>query len=126
MHVIKFRKMIRGLSSQSKKEFFMISYRDLVNSFANDPRDVSTRPLINKAGKWFFVYAENGKLVVDVARAHEPKCSISNPRVLPEKEIDEIFELYIKRKQGHSVSKQATEITRNQVYWYGIFDDMGL
>ena len=45
---------------------------------------------------------------------------------LLEKEIEDIYELYIRRKQGHAVSKQAADVTRNQVYWYGIFSDMGI
>lgn len=77
-------------------------------------------------GKWFYAYAENGKVVVDVAKEHIPKCSISKPRILFEKEFEDIYELYIQRKQGHAVSKQAAEVTMNQVYWYGIFSDMGL
>jgi hypothetical protein len=104
----------------------MISYIDLVNNFINNPRDISTKPVIKRVGKWFYVYVENGKIVVDVARVHEPKCSISKPRILFEKEIEEIYELYIQRKQGHSVSNQAANVTMNQVYWYGIFSDMGL
>jgi len=104
----------------------MIRYIDLVNSFMNDPRDISTKPITNRLGKWFYVYVENGKIVIDVAREHTPKCSISKPRILFEKEIEDIYELYVQRKQGHSVSKQAADVTMNQVYWYGIFSDMGL
>ena len=56
------------------------------------------------------------------------KLSSVEPQIhtLSEKEIEDIYELYIKRKQGHSVSVQAAAITMNQVYWYGIFNDMGL
>lgn len=104
----------------------MISYLDLVNSFIDNPRDICTKPIINRAGKWFYVYVENGKIVIDAAREHEPKSTISKPRILFEKEIEEIYELYIKRKQGHSVSDKAASVTRNQVYWYGIFSEMGL
>ena len=104
----------------------MIRYIDLVNSYKNNPRDVSTKPLTKKEGKWFYVYVDNGKIYIDVAKEHTPKCSISKPRILFEKEIEEIFELYVKRKQGYSVSAQAAAITMNQVYWYGIFNDMGL
>ena len=39
----------------------MISYLDLVNSFENNPRDISTKPIINRNGKWFYVYVENKK-----------------------------------------------------------------
>ena len=108
------------------KEVAMIRYLDLVNNLMKHPRDISTKPVTNKAGKWFYAYAENGKVFVDTARKHTPTCSISKPRVLLEKEIEDIYELYIRRKQGHAVSKQAADVTRNQVYWYGIFSDMGL
>ena len=104
----------------------MIKYIDLVNSYKNNPRDVSTKPINNRTGKWFYVYVDDGKVFADVAKEHTPKCSISKPRILFEKEIEDIYELYIKRKQGHSVSVQAAAITMNQVYWYGIFNDMGL
>lgn len=104
----------------------MISYLDVVNSFMNNPRDIRTKPVTNRSGKWFYAYVENGKIVVDIAKEHTPKCSISKPRILLEKEIEDIYDLYIKRKQGHAVSKQATDVTRNQVYWYGIFSDMGI
>lgn len=65
-----------------------------------------------------FIFYRNGK--------NTPACSIRKPIVLLEKEIEDIYELYIRRKQGHAVSKQAADVTRNQVYWYGIFSDMGL
>ena len=104
----------------------MINYLDIIRSYINNPRDVSTKPTTNRTGKWFCVYVENGKIVVDAAKEKTPKCSINVPRVLLEKEMDAIYSLYVQRKQGHSVSKQAAEVTRNQVYWYGIFNDMGL
>ena len=31
---------------------------------------------------------------------------------------------FLLRKQGHNVSQKAAEVTRNQVYWYGIFNDI--
>lgn len=64
--------------------------------------------------------------MIDAAKKHTPKCSISKPRKLLEKELEDIYELYLQRKQRIKVSKQAATITRNQVYWYGIFNDIGL
>ena len=104
----------------------MLKYIDLVNRFVNNPHDVRTTPISNRQGKWFYVYVEDEKIYIDVAKEHFPKCSISKPRVLHKKEIEDIYKLYIQRKQGHSVSNQAAEITMNQVYWYGIFNDLGL
>ena len=40
-------------------------------------------------------------------------------------ELPEIFKLYLRRKQGESVSREATALTVNQVYWYGIFSELG-
>ena len=104
----------------------MISYVELVNNLSDNPRDISTKPITNRVGKWFYAYAEGGSVIVDVAKEHTPKCSISKPRKLLEKELEDIYELYLQRKRGITVSKQAAAITRNQVYWYEIFNHMGL
>lgn len=108
------------------ERIIVIKYLDIISYLADNPHDIITNPIANRTGKWFCAYVENGKIVVAAAKKQAPKCSISKPRVLPEKEISEIYELYLKRKQGYSVSAQAAAITMNQVYWYGIFHDMGL
>ena len=102
----------------------MISYFDLVNNLSVNPRDIITNPLNHRSGKWFYAYIDKGQIFVTVAKEHSPKCSISTPRVLLEKELEDIYKLYLLRKQGHSVSQKAAEVTRNQVYWYGIFNDI--
>ena len=43
--------------------------------------------------------------------------------MLSEKEFEDIYKVYLLRKQGQSVSQKAAEVTRNQVYWHGIFYD---
>ena len=102
----------------------MIQYHDIVNNLEKSPHDIST--ITAKEWKWFYAYVENGKTTIDAAKEHTPKCSISKPRKILEKELKDIYELYIQRKQGIKVSKQAATITRNQVYWYEIFNHMGL
>lgn len=69
---------------------------------------------------------ENGTVFVTVSKEHEPKCSIKMPRPLKKEECGELYELYLRRKKGEHISGEATAATRNQVYWYGIFSDMGL
>ena len=104
----------------------MIKYHDIINHLADNPHDIATKPITNRSGKWFYAYVESGRVIVADAKEKTPRCSISKPRVLPENEIVEIYDLYLKRKQGHPVSEQAGAVTMNQVYWYGIFNDMGL
>ena len=102
----------------------MISYNDVVQNLSANPRDIVTNPLTKRMEKWFYAYVDKGQIFVISAKEHFPKCSISTPRVLSEKEFDDIYELYLLRGKGHSVSKRAAEVTRNQVYWYGIFNDI--
>lgn len=101
-------------------------YEDLVRSFENNPRDIITRPTTRREGKWFYVFTENGHVVVTGANEKCPKCSISKPRVLQERECQVMYELYLLRKQGKQVSKEAAQSSMNQVYWYGIFSDLDL
>ncbi len=35
-----------------------------------------------------------------------------------------MLDLYMRRTKGEAISREATELTRNQVYWYGIFNDI--
>ena len=104
----------------------MIDYEVLVNSLESNPRDIVTRPLINRKGKWFYAYVENGYIMVITSKQKEPKCAISMPRTLRKSECEKLYDLYIQRKCGQSVSKEAGTATVNQVYWYGIFADLGL
>ena len=91
----------------------MISYRDVVHNLSANPRDIVTNPLKNRSGKWFYAYEDKGHILVTVAKEHAPKCSISTPRVLVEKEFDEIYELFLLRKQGHNVCiRQITRLPK--------------
>ena len=102
-------------------------WNKIVKSYLKHPRDVQTQPITNRTARWFYVYVEDGKLYVDSARGKEPSSHITQKRLLAEK--DEIcnimYDIYLRRKKGEHVSAEATAITVNQVYWYGIFADMG-
>lgn len=104
----------------------MIKYDVLVDDLKRNPRDISTRPLTNKTGRWFYAYVEDEQIKVMPSKRKEPKSSISKPRTLRRIECEKLYDLYIQRKQGKPVSKEAGAITVNQVYWYGIFADIGL
>lgn len=104
----------------------MMNYSILIRSLENNPRDIITRPLINRKGKWFYAYVKDGCIMVTRPKAKTPECSISKPRTLRESECEKMYDLYMKRKHGQAVSKEAGETTVNQVYWYGIFADLGL
>lgn len=101
-----------------------ISWKDVTQSYLENPRDVQTIPKINKNALWFHVSYKDNKLLVSQAKHNIPSCSIKRCRTLPEKEFEKMMILYLKREAGLSVSKEAGETTYHQVYWYGVIDDV--
>ena len=101
-------------------------YDQVVQSFQEKPRDVHTIPLnAHKTPLWFHVFAKDGILYVTSAKSHLPSSNISGHRSLPPEQFETMLDIYHRRQKGERVSQEATEATRCQVYWYGVFADMG-
>ena len=102
-------------------------WEEILKSYTTNPRDVHTQPLAKRTALWFYVYVEEGKLYVDRAKNNEPSSSLSKRRMLSSssEKCDIMYDIYKRRKAGEAVSKEATGITVNSIYWYGIFADMG-
>lgn len=101
-------------------------YEKMLREYGENPRCVCTVPTTAKAPVWFYVFEENGKVCVKNAEGHENSSNMVGVRVLEPSESKKMLDIYGRRKRGENVSKEATAATRNQVYWYGIFADMGL
>ena len=102
-------------------------WEEILKSYTTNPRDVHTQPLTKRTALWFYVYVEDGKLYVDCAKNNEPSSNLSKRRMLAS-EVEKcaiMYDIYQRRKRGEEVSHEATAITVNQVYWYGVFADMG-
>ncbi len=102
-------------------------WKEIVESFTSNPRDVKSIPITKRTPVWFYVYMENGRLYVEGAKDHIPSSNISTRRLLSPKNnmVETMFDIYQRRKSGEPVSAEATAATVNQIYWYGIFADMG-
>lgn len=100
-------------------------WKEIVNEFTTNPRDVQTRPTGNRRPLWFYVSGVNGCVHISGGRTHENRSNIRAVRTLKEEELADIFSLYQRRKHGENVSYEATQTTQNQVYWYGIFAELG-
>lgn len=98
---------------------------EILKSFSDNPRDVHTCPMRSCMPKWFFVSISNGSIVISESKAHMNSSKLKTNRILILGELPKIFNLYLRRKRGESVSKEATALTVNQVYWYGIFSELG-
>lgn len=92
--------------------------------FSNNPRDVQTQPITNKNPSWFYVHVIGENVYVEAAKNHDNSCSIEIPRKLNPSEFEKMLDIYHRRNAGEKVSREATAVTINQVYWYGIFAEM--
>lgn len=121
----------KGKNSEYAKKNYLkedtMMYQQLVKSFQTRPRDVHTVPILqDREPVWFYTYIYNGLVCVESGRFHDARSHISGRRVLNQDEYDTMLALYHRREKGEAVSQEASQATQNQVYWYGIFADMGL
>lgn len=99
-------------------------YKKLVEEYAENPRDVATVPIRKRERRWFYVFAEKGFLYVCAARRHEGSCNIKEPIRLKEKQLAIMLDIYHRRQNGEAVSSEASRVSLQASYWYGVFADM--
>ena len=76
-----------------------ITFKEIVLSYTNNPRDVKTVPL-NREGIWFYVYVENENIYVDKAKNHANSSKVKNRMRIPKEQFDTMLSLYHRRNQG--------------------------
>lgn len=100
-------------------------WNDIVMALKNTPRDIQTVPL-RGLGKWFYVYSDGKSVYIENSKSHVPSCQISHTRRLEEDKFEKMLDLYSRRCKGEAVSQEASAVTMNQVYWYGIFSALNI
>ena len=98
----------------------MLTWDDLYDSFKKNPRSVKTHPQSNSTPKWFYAYSNGSAICIENARGKQPSCSIKGTRKLNPNEFNEVFEIYLRREKGDSVSSEITRVTLNSSYWFGV------
>ena len=100
-----------------------LTYNDLVKSFQINPRDVQTHPMNANAvtPKWFHTYVENNEIYVCNSKSkHSSLASIQQRRKISRKEFETMYDLYLRREKGDTVSQIAQQESQNSSYWFGI------
>ncbi len=98
-----------------------------IRAFSTTEIELHTQPKQrNRKPLWFAVYSDGNTIYVSRAKDHTPSSEISHPRRLTYSEFNKIYPIYLKRKTGSSVSREAAIISHNQVYWYAIMEYCGL
>lgn len=103
-----------------------MDFQDIIREFSSNPRDVKTIPLRNKKAVAFYVYVNNNDLFVTKAKYEKNSSRLSKARKIQKNEYSDMLDIYHRRCNGEKVSKEAGQRTVSQVYWYGIFSELGL
>ena len=101
-------------------------YLDLIASYKYTPRNVHTVPTDGRVPKCFWVSVERDNLYVSAGTTPYENSNVRGKRLLSIVEMETMLSLYQRRKKGEAVSREASRVTQNQVYWYGIFNDLGM
>jgi hypothetical protein len=101
-------------------------WQSLIATFQNEETELHTMPITVRTPRWFTVVSYGDCLYVSNAKQHKPSCTISDSRRLSYTEFARMYPIYLKRKAGQAVSKEATAASRNQVYWYPIMKHCNL
>lgn len=120
------KETLETFGKTNKKEKIAMLYADIAASFRAFPRDVPTAPINGNTPKWFYAYESQGEVYVSSGRKNSNACHIHPDRKLPASEFPVMLSLYLRRKAGEPVSREASRQSTNQSYWYGIFHEMSL
>ena len=96
-----------------------MTYQDLVNFVLSNTDDISTFPLTKAKPKWFHAYVKDGEIFVENSKIMQPSCTIQGARTLLCSHFESMYDYYLRRLEGESVSKEVTHYDVCQVYWYG-------
>lgn len=120
------KRVLRKVNPMSKNETAPcgLTLEKIIAELSENPRDIPTAPRASgRTPVWFYVSVDKGVLTVSSARSHEPSSQIKGTRKLNSKEFETIRDIYLRRKRSEPVYKEASEATRNSVYWFGILSE---
>lgn len=95
----------------------------LVMKLEKSPGDFCTVPLTKKDGVWFYAYAKDGNIYIGPSKNKFPTSTVK-PCMLKQKEFNDIYRLFLQRREGKSGYEDAKKVTHCQVYWYGLINEL--
>lgn len=92
----------------------------IISKLKENQMEFPTVPKTKKIPVWFLASTTGDIIYIDKAIHHQPSSQISTPRKLNYKVFKNIYPLYLRRENGDSISKEASAITVNQVYYFSL------
>lgn len=97
-------------------------YECILRNIQRNPQEIHTIPL-RGGGVWFSVFAENRQIYVSPATEHTPASEAQARKPITKTDLEQMFPLYVRRKNGEQVSQEALQASRVIVYCYAIFEN---
>lgn len=95
-------------------------WNTILSKLMKGTKEFPTTPKTNKKPVWFLAKTDGKNIFVDAAKHSQPPCKLTMERRLTYDEFKKIYPIYIKREKGENVSEEATNASRNQVYWFSL------
>lgn len=99
-------------------------YEKIVLKIKENPKDIKTVPL-NRTGLCFYTYIEDNKIFIQPSKTKLPTSSVKKHTQITKASLEKMYPLYLRRKNGEKVSKEAKKLSFVQVYCYAIFENYG-
>jgi hypothetical protein len=116
------------MAGKTAKGFYMTDelWIKIINDIKKNPRDLQTIPL-RGGGIWFHVCTniDGVTILVGNAKTKKPSSKLSQIRVLRKENFVVMHDIYLRRKAGEHVAKEALKASRSIVYIYSIFKNCG-
>ena len=97
-------------------------YECILRNIQQNPQEIHTIPL-RGGGVWFSVFAENRQIYVSPATEHTPASKVLLNTPINKIDLERMFPLYVRRKNGEPVSQEALQAAYVIVYCYAIFEN---
>ena len=104
------------------REDFDAIYERILNNIKQNPQEIHTIPL-RGGGVWFSVFVKNERIFVSPATEHTPASKVLPNTPINKIDLERMFPLYVRRKNGEQVSQEAQRASRVIVYCYAIFEN---
>lgn len=100
-------------------------YSNMIKKIKATPKDIQTIPL-KKQGIWFSTYCIGDDIFISPSKTKRPSSRIKSGTHIKKDDLEKMYPIYLKRKEGFKVSKEALKTCRVQVYCYAIFESYGV
>ena len=82
--------------------------------------DLPTNPLTQRTPVWFNAKSDNNCITITPSINKLPSSNIAGSRKIQYHEFEKLYPLYLRRKNKEAISKEAKDLSRNQVYIYSL------